>query len=148
MAHDLVMDTASPIRDAHVARRRVDGTKAALVALEVLVAVAAFSGGIALAANAVDTSSYLAQLPFSSTSFAGVALAVLVAVPATVAALGAILGRESRAAHITAGSLLMGWIVAEVLYIGVISWLQPAMFIVGAAIVALAWLRPRRSVSN
>jgi hypothetical protein len=142
------MDTASPIMEAKVERRPVDGTKAAVVALEVLVAVAAYSGGIALAANAVDTSSYLAQLPFSSTSFAGVALAVLVAVPATAAALAALLGRESRAAHMTAGALLMGWIVAEVLYIGVISWLQPAMFAVGAAIVALAWLRSGPSVSD
>jgi hypothetical protein len=144
VAHDLVMDTAPPIMDGNVVRRPVDGARFALVALEVLVAVGACGGGIALAANAVDTSSYLAQLPFSSTSFAGVALAVLVAVPAAVAALGALLGRESRVAHLTAGAVLMGWIVVEVLYIGLISWLQPAMFAVGAAIVALAWLRPTR----
>src|SRR5689334_3591592 len=105
------MDTATSFTDSKGTRRQVDGREVALVALEVLVAIGAYSGGIALAANAVDTSSYVAQLPFASTAFAGLALALLVGVPATAAALGALLGWETRAAHLSAGAFLMGWIV-------------------------------------
>jgi hypothetical protein len=139
------MTTASPVpatlSEHHVSQEVLRGT---LVVLEVIVALGAFAGGIALAGNSVDASSYLGELPFSSTAFAGVALAVLVGVPAAFAAVATVLGHESRLAHLSAGGLLMGWIVAEVIYIGMISWLQPAMFVVGGVIALLGWLRPRR----
>lgn len=41
--------------------------------------------------------------------------------------------------HAAAGATFMGWIVVQVLRIGMVSWLQPAIFGVGAAVVSLAW---------
>jgi hypothetical protein len=114
-----------------------------LVALDVVVVVAAAGGAWGLISGTIDASSYLSRLPFESTAFAGWALALIVAVPATVAALGSLGTRRwARSAQLAAGSLLVGWIVAQVFYIGLASWLQPAMLALGLAIVAIAYFGP------
>ena len=126
-----------------------DATRRVVIGLEVLLAVAAFGGSWALVSNTVDASSYVSEIPFSSTVFGGLALAVVVAIPATVAAAAGLTHRTwSRPAHLTAGALLMVWIVVEVIYIGLTSWLQPVMFAWGAAIVLLGSRVPKGPVGR
>ena len=76
----------------------------------------------------------------------GVALAVLVAIPATLAFVAIWTGRSwSTVANLVVGALLMGWIVVQVGFIGLGSWLQPVMFVWGGAILALGALERRRT---
>jgi hypothetical protein len=42
------------------------------------------------------------------------------------------------------GVVLIAWIVVQVAIIGYVSWLQPASFLAGIAIAALAWPFLRR----
>ncbi len=77
-------------------------------------------------------------LPGSGWGFGALALLILVAAPMTVACLTAIAGHSAAAvAAMVAGALLMGWIVVQVLLIGVVFWLQPAMLVAGAVVLAL-----------
>jgi hypothetical protein len=73
------------------------------------------------------------RIPFHSTLFGGLALALFVALPMTVAACLAATGAPRTAeATMPAGALLVGWIVVQVLIIRTFSWLQPAMALTGA----------------
>jgi hypothetical protein len=127
------------------ARRRFDGLDLTLVVLEVVLAISAFGGAWALLSGTADTSSYVDRLPFSSPSFGGAALAVLVGVPAAVAAVATFVEhRWSATAHFVAGGLLVGWLMAEVVFIGLSSWLQPLLLAWGVGIVGLAWLDAHR----
>ena len=45
--------------------------------------------------------------------------------------------RWSAVANVVVGGLLMGWIVVQVGFIGLTSWLQPVMFVWGGAILVL-----------
>lgn len=113
--------------------------------LEVLVAVGAAGGSVGLMGGGVDASSYVDRLPFASPVFGGAALGLLVALPAAIAAVATLARRPwSRDAHLVVGALLMGWIVVQVGFIGLSSWLQPVMFVWGAAIAVLGWLDRRR----
>ncbi|MFN8126531.1 MAG: hypothetical protein U0R64_08515 [Candidatus Nanopelagicales bacterium] len=82
-------------------------------------------------------------------SFGGFALLVLVAAPMTVACLLAVTGHTGAAAAATiAGGLLVGWIVVQVLLIGLVFWLQPAMFVLGAAVALLGLVELRRDLPS
>lgn len=79
-----------------------------------------------------------AFLPGNGWGFGALALLVLVAAPMTLACLAAAAGHNSAAvAAMVAGALLMGWIVVQVLLIGLVFWLQPAMLVAGAVVLAL-----------
>lgn len=54
-------------------------------------------------------------------------------------------GRLPRAPawSLGAGLLLIGWIVIQVAFIGLVFFLQPAMFLVGALVAVLGWLGRR-----
>ncbi len=81
------------------------------------------------------------SLPGAGWEFGAFALLLLVAAPMTVACLTAAFGHRSAAAStVVAGSLLVVWIVAQVLLIGLLSPLQPLLLAVGAFVLALgAW---------
>lgn len=113
--------------------------------------VTAVAAGL-LAAGAYYGSWYLteetamSQLPMAPPGFlpgdgwelGALALLVLVAAPMTVASLTAAVGHPTAAvAAMVAGALLMGWIVVQVLLIGLVFWLQPAMLVAGAVVLAL-----------
>lgn len=77
-------------------------------------------------------------LPGDSWVFAALALLLFVAAPMSVAFLTAVSGHRAAAmAAMVSGALLMGWIAVQVLLIGMIFWLQPAMFLAGAVVLAL-----------
>ncbi len=128
------------------ARSRFDGRQRALLVLDGLLAVGAFGGSWGLISGSVDADTYVHRLPFHSTGLGGIALAVVVAVPAMVAFVATWAGRRwSAVANLVVGAMLMGWIVVQVGFIGLTSWLQPLMFVWGGAILALGASERRRS---
>jgi hypothetical protein len=109
-----------------------------------LIAVSAYAGAAALLTGVIDLGAAIeARLPFGSTVFAGVALALVVAVPMTVAARRAATGAaHATGAAIMAGALLVGWILVELAVIRTFSWLQPVMAAAGVTVL-LGGLWPR-----
>ncbi|HVA03712.1 MAG TPA: hypothetical protein VMU64_08165 [Acidimicrobiales bacterium] len=107
-----------------------------LASAEAVVAGGAVAGSLGLVVRSIDLGSTInARLPFESPEFGGCALFLVVGVPMTWAAIEA--WRGSRLANpwaMSAGGLLMGWIVVEIGVIQAFSWLQPTYFAVGAAI--------------
>jgi len=114
-----------------------------VVILEVLLAVGAFAGAVALITDAMDFGDLADHLPWGSMVLAGIALGVINGVFPTVVAVRAI--RQpgtSRTWHILVGVALCVWIVVQVAIIGLGHWLQPFYFIWGVVIVVLAWRLP------
>jgi hypothetical protein len=90
--------------------------------------------------GSIDASTYVDDLPFAWTIPGGLALGVIVAVPAAVGA-AATPRRLAWApmVHPVVAALLTGWMVVQVAFIGLVSALQPIMFAWGALILALGW---------
>jgi hypothetical protein len=106
-----------------------------------LVAFSAFAGAFGLASGTLDLGSTLDhRLPLDSPVLAGLALALVVGVPASVVATTWWRGdlRAPRAA-IGAGALLIGWILVEIAFIREFSFLQPFYLGVGVAFIAIGW---------
>ena len=77
-------------------------------------------------------------LPGDTWGFGALALLILVAAPMSVAFLTAVMGHPAAApAAMAAGALLMGWIIVQVMFIGLVFWLQPAMFLAGGLVLLL-----------
>jgi hypothetical protein len=53
----------------------------------------------------------------------------------------------ARATALTAGAVVLVWIVAQVTIIGYASWMQPATAIAGLLILLLAWVLPKPGAS-
>ena len=125
----------------HGSAPRGKGLRIGLVALELFVALGALYGGWTLLHGAWGLSvSMLDRTPFIDWTWPGVLLLVLVALPMLVAAV-AELARTSWAgrASLLAGFVLMAWIVGQVALIGLVFFLQPAMFVAGGGVALLAW---------
>ena len=108
-----------------------------LTALAGFVAVSAYGGAAGLISGWLRAGSTMtARLPFHSPVFGGIALACVVAVPATVAALLA-WRRHPRArdAATLAGVLLIGWIVVEVAVVRQFSVLQVVYGLAGLGLI-------------
>jgi len=105
------------------------------------VALSAFVGAAGLMTGFMDPGTTIdARLPFASSAFGGIALAVVVGVPMTVAAIDAWRSNpQMDTMAIGAGMLLVGWIVVEMAVIRSFSWLQPALLSVGVAIAAAGY---------
>ena len=123
---------------------RARGVVAWLIGLELFLAVGAVGGAVNLVFGG-DIGTYTDRLPFDSPVLGGVALALLVAVPAAAVAIGALTRRRwADVGHVAAGLVLVGWIVMQVAIIGYISALQPIMFVLGVVIAALGGWNLRR----
>ncbi len=116
----------------------------ALASAEGVVAAGALAGSLGLIVRSIDLGAKVnARLPFESPAFGGCALFLVVGVPMTLAAIAAWRGsRPANPGAMSAGALLMGWIVVEIGVIQTFSWLQPTLFVAGAAI-AFAGYRGR-----
>jgi len=55
--------------------------------------------------------------------------------------------RIARASALTAGTVVLVWIVVQVTIIGYVSWMQPTTAIGGLLVLLLAWLLPKPSTS-
>jgi hypothetical protein len=122
---------ARSVPELHVFEQRRPG----LCAYAAFVAISAFGGTLGLITGTLDMGHKLNQrLPLHSPVLGGVALALLVGVPASAVALLAGRG-DTRAgrASVAAGVLLVGWILVELAFIREISFLQ--FFYAGAGVV-------------
>ena len=102
------------------------------------VAISAFGGTLGLVTGALDMGHELNQrLPFHSPVLGGIALAMIVGVPATAVARLA-WRREARTglASVVTGVLLVGWIVVEIAFIRELAFLQ--LFYASAGVVFIA----------
>ena len=120
-------------------------TRASLGGLLAFVALNAFGGGWYGLAGARDVPlEWLAGSPFTSYFIPSLFLFVVVGGVCTVAAIAVFASwRSARRLVMTAGILLLGWIAAQVAFIGYVSWLQPAVVFAGLLILALAARLPR-----
>jgi hypothetical protein len=131
--------------DLEARQRHLDDLQRALVSMEVFLAIGAAGGSWGLISGSIDPSTYREHLPFRSPVLGGVALGLIVAVPAMIAAVATLAHLAwSRGMHPILGALLMGWIVVQICFIGLTSWLQPFMFLWGVAIQLLGWIDLRR----
>ncbi len=102
-----------------------------------LVAFSAFAGAIGLASGDLAMGGAVnSRLPLQSPVLGGIALAVIVGIPATVLAVAAWHGRaDTDRAAIGVGVLLIGWIAVELAVIREFSFLQVLFVGVGASLV-------------
>jgi hypothetical protein len=135
--------TRTPARADRSTRPPVDRV---LIGLEVALAIGAFGGAIVLAGGGTDLGGAVDDLPWGSALLGGLALALVNGVLPAVVAVGARRRRPwARAGHVLVGVALMGWIVVQVAFIGLISWMQPFCFVWGAAILVLALVAGKAS---
>ncbi len=113
-----------------------------LIGLTAFTCVGAIVGSIALATGSSGLSSEtLSRTPFETWTPSALLLVGLVGGSQFVS-LAALIGRRSygRALCAASGAGLVAWIVVQVALIGLVSFFQPVMFIVGLAEVVLAGL--------
>jgi hypothetical protein len=110
-----------------------------------LMALAAGAGAVGLIGGGLDLGAAVTtRLPADSPQLAGTALALVVALPMTAAAVaGARRSPRAGALIVLAGAALIGWIVVEVAVIRAFSWLQPACVLYGSVVVLLGVLARR-----
>lgn len=129
---------AASAADAEGMRARRTFRRVWLIVLAGFVAVSAYGGAAALMAGWLRPSTSMTQnLPFHSPVFAGIALACVVAAPATVVAVLAWRHHpRDRDVATLAGVLLVGWIVVEAAVIRQFSTLQVVYGLAGLGLIA------------
>jgi len=121
-----------------------------IIFLQLVVMLNAFGGGYygLTGAEGVDPS-WLEGSPFSSYLIPSLFLLVVIGGGFALASLAWIV-RNPRAPllSLAMGVVLIAWIVVQVAIIGYVSWMQPASFLAGVAIAALAlpFLRRERAL--
>lgn len=115
------------------------GLRYALGALLAFSALNAFGGGAYGLAGAKGVpTAWLEGSPFRDYVIPSLILLAVVGGSLLLAAVAIFARwRRARLLAIGAGVVLLGWIVVQVAIIGYVSWMQPAVAIVGAAIIAL-----------
>lgn len=109
-----------------------------------ILGIQAFYGGIQLIRNAFAFPiEWLDPLPFDSWVIPGVLLMVLIGVP-SFALLGMYVADNAAADRLTMvfGCGVMAWIIVQLFFIPFI-FLQPLVFVLGLALVLVAWSRMR-----
>ena len=123
-------------------------THPGLAILAGAIAVSAYGGALGLIAGFLPLGAVVtSRLPFASPVLGGIALLVVVAIPATaVAGLAARGDRRAADMAVAAGVLLAGWIVVELAFIRELSFFHPLFLVAGGLLI---WLgvraRPRRN---
>ena len=119
-------------------------TRPLLATLLVAVALNAFAGGYYGLAGAKGVPiEWLAGSPFHSYAIPSLVLFIVVGGSCLSAAVVLLLrSRLERTAVLTSGLVLLVWIVAQVIIIGFVSWLQPTIFTIAIVVVALATRLP------
>ena len=115
------------------------GRRTGLAVLAGAVAAAAYGGAFGLIAGFLTLGAVVtSRLPFASPVLGGIALLVVVAIPATAVAWLAARGdRRAGDTSVAAGVLLAGWIIVELAFIRQVSFFHPLFFVVGGLLI---WL--------
>lgn len=110
-----------------------------------ITATLAFAGAAGLLTGVLDPGDAVAdRIPFGSTAFGGLALALIVGIPmALTTRLAVAHDPRATAAAIGAGLLLIAWIVVEISIIKEFSWLQPTFVTIGVVLAACGLTRHR-----
>lgn len=118
---------------------RMTTQRTALCLVSGVVAIWATAGALGLATRAVVLGSEVERrLPFHSVTLAALGLAVVVAAPmAVVSVLAAHDDRRCARAAIGAGFALIAWILAQIVLLRELSWLQPVCLLLGVGVAAL-----------
>jgi hypothetical protein len=88
---------------------------------------------------------WLAGSPFSDYFIPSVILFVVVGGTFSFAAIAVFARwRVARVSALSAGIVVLVWIVVQVAIIGYVSWMQPATFVAGALVLLLAWRLPNQ----
>ncbi len=121
-----------------------------LAAFAGVIALSAYFGAAGLMSGYLDLTGRLnARLPFESPVVAGMALALLVALPASALAGMAWRGHpRSREAATLDGVLLLGWIAVEIAFLREFSVLQAVYAAAGVALLALGERRTLRQLGQ
>jgi hypothetical protein len=108
-------------------------------------ALNAFAGGYYGLAGAKGVpTEWLAGTPFSDYTVPSLILFVIVGGSFLAAAVAVFRrARMARVGSLTAGAIVLVWIVVQVAIIGYVSWMQPATAIGGLLILLLAWTLPK-----
>jgi hypothetical protein len=121
------------------------------VLLEVLLSLGALPAAVAFvlhpdgSALGMSAEEMLAGSPFDSFRIPGIILFLANGVwPLVVAAAALFRARWAPLGHVAVGSVLLGWIIAQVAMIGWGHWLQTAYFLLGLVITLLGVARWRR----
>lgn len=109
-----------------------------LAAMAAVNAAAAWAGGVGLIVGAIDFGEPTNdRLPFANLVLAGAALVAIVAIPLTVLAWSAWTGgSRTDDLALVVGSLLIGWIVVQVVVLRAFSAFQPTYLAIGVFFVA------------
>jgi hypothetical protein len=117
-------------------------SRAALIASELFIGIAAVGGGLALLAGMMDLwlpIVWLAGSPFADYRLPALALILLIGGSNLAAAILLLARRPAGAlASIAGGAFLIGFEVVEAATLGLRMWLQPFCFVLGLVVFALA----------
>lgn len=121
-----------------------------LAVLNLVVAISGTGGGIYLIVFPDGLPKAWFENPvFSSTLIPGILLLLVVSGSAWVATLGLLRRRPlASVVSLTAGVILVVWIVVQIALIGLSSFLQPLFFVVGLIVTVLSWLLWRRQIAE
>jgi hypothetical protein len=146
-----VMSTSIwPHRSSAEVRSQPRSPQVPLVVLELFVGLGGIFGGLEMIRHPLNafgvTTDLIAGSPFDTFTWPGALLLVLVGVAPCLLALG-LVARWPGTLLLSAlfGIGLMAWIGTQWVLLQDRLWLQPAMFICGAAIATLAWRARGRS---
>lgn len=116
-----------------------------LAALLLIVAVNAFAGGYYGMTGAPNVPiEWLEGSPFANYFIPGLILFVIVGGSCLMAAIAVLKHHHlARKAAMAASAVMLIWIMIQVLVIGYVSWMQPAIAICGVGCFFLALLLPR-----
>ena len=129
------------------ARPRGHALRLWLIGLEIALSVNALGGAIALIAfGAGMPASTIDKFPFGSAILGGIALLLINGLLPAVVAIGELRHEPwARIGHLLVGGALMFWVLVQIGFIGLDSFLQPTLFIWGALITSLGLLYGRDS---
>jgi hypothetical protein len=144
---DPSIDTSSTTAPTSGTRPRGHALRRWLIGLELALCVMALGGAISLMTfEAGMPASTIEKFPFGSALLGGIALLLINAIPPAVVAIGELRHEPwARIGHLVVGGALMFWVLVQIGFIGLDSFLQPALFIWGAVITSLGILYGRDS---
>ena len=116
-----------------------------LIGLEVALSVMAVGGAVSLITfGAGMPASTIDKFPFGSAVLGGIALLLINGLLPAVVAVGELRHAPwAQIGHLVVGGALMFWVLVQMGFIGLDSFLQPTLFIWGAVITSLGILNGR-----